>query len=619
MTSFLSRQSNVPAEVSSFIGRERELAEVARMLRLHRLVTLSGAGGAGKTRLALHAATNELAEFGGGVWLVELASLTAPEFVIGAIAKVVKAPDATVNSPLDTLGDFLGEKRLLLVLDNCEHLLGECAHTVANLLARCPELTVLATSREPLSISGESVLRVPSLALPDSAQTAAHGDHERLLQYDGVRLFVERAQAAEPSFHLTDVNAAAVVDICRRLDGIPLALELAAVRVRGMGVAYLDTRLDDRLRLLSRSGHTGEPRQRTLRALIDWSYSLLTKREQAALRRLSIFVGSFSREAAESVCAAEHDDTGHQEMSVADDVLEDLTRLVDKSLAQFDLGTGRYRLLETIRLFGREELEKTGETRDVNRRHFLYYLTLAEDGGSLIGGPRQVDWFARLEMERDNFRAALMWAIGVGRANEAATMALGLWRFWHARTYQREGVRWLEQILALDATEPLPDALRARLFNALGVLAHRAARFDDAQAYHAEALRLWTAAADQVGMARAYFDIGWQHFDQVEVELARQSVSESLSLAEGIGDRRMIANALLLGAIVDTQSGRTGNVIPNVERSLSIWRELEDTDNLATTLAALAVAYRQIGDYERAKRPWRSPFGCTSNWGAMAI
>lgn len=603
MTSFLSRQSNLPAQVSSFIGRERELAEVARLLQMHRLVTLTGAGGAGKTRLALHAASDELAEFSGGVWLVELAPLAAPDFVIGAIAKALKAPDATVNSPLDTLSVFLSEKRLLLVLDNCEHLLGECAHTVAHLLARCPALTVLATSREPLSISGETVLRVPPLTLPDSAQTAAHGDHEQLLQYDGVHLFVERAQAAEPSFHLTDVNAAAVVDICRRLDGIPLALELAAVRVRGMGVAYLDTRLDDRLRLLGGNGHTGEPRQRTLHALVDWSYSLLTEREQAVLRRLCVFVGSFSREATEAVCVGEYENAGRQEAGTSDDVLEDLMRLVDKSLVQFDQGAGRYRLLETIRLFGREQLDATGETQDVNRRHVLYYLALAEHGGSLIGGPRQMDWFARLELEHDNFRAALLWAIDAGRANEAATMALGLWRFWHARTYQREGLRWLERILALEATDSLPDALRARLLNALGVLAHRAARFDDARAYHAEALRIWTAAADQAGMAQALFDIGWQHFDQVDVESAKQRALESLSLAESVGDQRLIASAMLLAALADIQSAKAVSAIPDVERSLSIWRELEDTDNLATTLAVLAAAYQQIGDHERAKPP----------------
>ena len=598
MSSASSHRHNLPAQVSSFIGRKGEMEEIARLLRRHRLVTLTGVGGAGKTRLALRAVASELDEFEDGVWLVEMASLVAPELVVGAIARAAGAPSATADDPLAVLARFLSGQRLLLVLDNCEHLLVECARVVAHLLSRCPDLVVLTTSREPLALAGEAVLRVPPLSLPEEARPL---DAEHALAYDAVRLFAERAQAAEPSFRLSEVTAESVVEICRRLDGIPLALELAAGRVRGMGVAYLNAHLDDRFRLLAGADAGAEPRQRTLLALVDWSYSLLSPRERVVLRRLSAFTGGFSAEAAEDICAGPYDGPdGRVEIGPAD-VHEDLTRLVDRSLAQLDHTTGRYRLLETIRLYARARLDETGETNEAQRQHFGYYLRLVEGGESLIGTVDQEAWFIRAEQEHDNFRSALGWAIDATQVDDAARIALALWRFWHLRTYQREGLRWLEQILAADATRTLPDAFRPRLFNALGVLAHRAARFDRATRYHAEALRLWTAAGDRVGMAQALFDMGWMYFDQVQLEPAKQSARESLALAESVGDRRLIASALMLSALLDVNLDAAGVTIPNIERSLAIWRELGDLDYLATTLALLAVAYQQTGDHERAK------------------
>jgi non-specific serine/threonine protein kinase len=599
-----SHRHNLPAQVSSFVGRSHELEELARLLRQHRLVTLTGVGGAGKTRLALRAVASEADRFRDGVWLIELARLTAQELVVGAIARVVGAPTAQAESPLDALGRFLSGKRLLLVLDNCEHLLAECARVVASLLARCPALTVLTTSREPLAIAGEVVQRVPPLSLPDLPGQKHPLDVEQLLDYDAVHLFVERACAAEPSFRLSHVTAEAVVEICQRLDGIPLALELAAGRVRGMGVAYLSARLGDRFRLLHGADPSSEPRQRTLLALVDWSYDLLSTREQAVLRRLSTFMGGFSAAAAEAVCSGSYDGSEGSNRRIevnGDDALDGLTRLVDKSLVQFDQASERYRLLETIRIYAVERLDEASETNEARREHFAYYLRLAERGEPRIGTADQEAWFRQAEQEHDNFRSALCWALEVGREEDAARIALAVWRFWHLRTYQREGLHWLELILALDAEHPLPEALRPRLFNALGVLAHRAARFDRAARYQAEALRLWTAAGDQVGMAQALFDMGWMYFDHVRLEPAEQCAGESLALAERVGDQRLIASALILSAVIATNSAAARDAIPNIERSLAIWRELGDLDYLATTLALLAVAYQQTGDHERAK------------------
>lgn len=604
MSSLLSRTTNVPAGVSSFIGRERELEEIARLLRLHRLVTLTGPGGTGKTRLALHAVAAEVDAFRDGVWLVELAPLITPELVTETIAKVL-VPSATLpasdSSPLGRLCAFLRTKHLLVVLDNCEHVIAACAQIVAGLLARCPDVRVLATSREPLGIAGEWIQRVPPLSLPNLSQSINPEDYEHWLRYDAIRLFVERAQAAEPSFRLTAVNAAAVVELCRRLDGIPLALELAAVRVRGMGVAYLGARLDDRFRLLTGGDRSIAPHQQALHTSLDWSYSLLSESERVVMRRLGVFIGSFSLEAAEAVCTGEYVTRDERVMIPRDTVVEHLLQLVNKSLIQFDQESGRYHLLETIRLYARKRLEEAGESEDVHYRHFEYYLHRAESGVSLVGTAGQEGWFARIEQEHDNFRAALAWALDGNQTDEAARMALGLWRFWHARTYQQEGLHWLEQIIALDADHPLPDALRPRLFNALGVLAHRAARFDRATRYHTEALRLWTTADDRAGMAQALFDMSWQHFDQVELEPAKQYARESLALAESLGDKRLVASALMVSAVIDVNLEAAGDAITPIERSLALWRELGDLDNLGTTLALLAVAYQQTGDHERAK------------------
>ncbi|HEX8983335.1 MAG TPA: LuxR C-terminal-related transcriptional regulator [Ktedonobacterales bacterium] len=594
--------TNLPTPISTFIGRERALGEIARLLTRERLVTLTGPGGTGKTRLALRVAASELAAFPDGVWLVELAPIATPELVAETIAKVAHVTGDGAAPLLEALAHGLAKMRLLLVLDNCEHLLGECARIVAYLLARCPALAVIATSREPLAIGGERVVRVPPLELPASSEPL---DEERLLTFDSIRLFLERAQAAEPSFRFSSVTAPAVVEICRRLDGIPLALELAAMRVRGMGVAYLGARLDDRFRLLTAGAHATEPRQQTLNAAVAWSYDLLSERERVVMRRLGVFAGDFSPEAAEAVCISAGEDTSDATGSVFDI----LTRLVDKSLVQFDQSTGLYRQLETIRLYCQHQLDAAGEQNHLRRQHFAYYLNLAEDGAALLGGPGQLGWFARLEQEHDNYRAALSWAIAEEHAEDAARLALSLWQFWHARTYQREGMRWLEQALALEPRHPLPPAMRARLLNALGSLANVARRLDRSKAYHEEALRLWTAAGDQAGMAQALCDLGWVFFEEVNIEEAMRYADEGLPLAEVSGDKRLLAHALLLKGLLETQHDFTGSADPaqmrraaaTLERSLAIWRELGDQSSEAATQATLAANYAGLGDDERAK------------------
>ncbi|HEX9069323.1 MAG TPA: LuxR C-terminal-related transcriptional regulator [Ktedonobacterales bacterium] len=598
MTAMVTHPSNLPAQVSSFIGREHELAEITDLLRSHRLITLTGPGGAGKTRLALQAARAEVGSFRDGVSLVELASITVPDLVCGSIMKAVSAPETGADSPLDTLSLFLSSKQLLLVLDNCEHLLNECAQVVAHLLARCPDLTVLTTSRESLGIGGERVLRVPPLDLPAPSASLTL---DELLAFDGVRLFVERARAAEPSFRFTEVSATPVVDICRRLDGIPLALELAAVRVRGMGVAYLEARLDDRFKLLTGGDRSGEPRQRTLNATVAWSYSLLGERERVVLRRLSVFAGGWSVEAAEAVCAGDYvGEQGQLTISV-DEVLESLTQLVNQSLLQLDQGTNHYRMLETIRLFGLQRLAEAGERDSLYQRHCAYYLRLAEDGASHFGGYGQQGWLMQLEHEHDNLRAALGWVIGLGHTGDAARLGLSLCRFWQLRAYQVEGLRWLQQIRALEAVSPLEARLRPRLLSAIGSLATATRQFDLAETCQTEALRLWTHACDHAGMAIAWREIGWLRFDEACVGDAISAAREALAHAEQTSDEWLFASVLHLFATASVESGQVDAALPALERSSTIWRSLGDLESLASSLAVHARAFEQQGDFERAK------------------
>ncbi len=595
-----TRKYNLPAPASSFIGREQELIEIRQSLHEHRLITLTGTGGTGKTRLALQAAIAELDHFSDGAWLIDLAPLTVSELVLETIAKVLMLPEATDPSPLERLGVFLQDRHLLLVLDNCEHVIEECARIVAYLLACCPRLTLLATSREPLLINGEVILRVPALSLPDPSQPV---DRARFLHYDALRLFVERAHAADPLFRLTDGNAEAVAEICRHLDGLPLALELAAVRVRGMGVAELLQRLDQRFQLLRDGDRTALPRQQTLHAMIDWSYRLLPEPEQVVLRRLGIFVGAFDIQAAESICARASLGENELALITPETIQHHLLQLVNKSLLQFNQESSRYRLLESIRLFALEQLAEVGETLALRHQHLVWYLQRVEYAVPGLSHSRPEVWFTQLEAEHDNLRAALDWAIESGKAEEAARFALALWPFWHSRLFQREGLRWLERILLMDGNASQSMALRPHLLNALGVLSHTMRKFDQAARYYAEALRLFHERGDRAGLAQALFDLGWKQFEEMKLAQARGSAAESLVLAREVGDQPAIARALLLGALAATE-GDLGDevidIIPAVEESLAIWRALGDSGNTALALSVLARAEEKRGNYERA-------------------
>jgi len=453
--------NNLPLELSSFVGREKQLAEVGRQLDANRLLTLTGSGGCGKTRLALAVAREMVEGFEDGVWQVELAPLVDPSLVPQAVASTLGLRDQPGRSPTEALSHHLESRNVMLVLDNCEHLVEACATLAEALLRYCPQLRVLATSREALGITGEVAWPVPPLSLPDLRRLP---DIESLPSYESARLFMERAAAVRPAFALTEHNAPAVAHICYRLDGIPLAIELAAARTKVLSVEEISERLDYSFELLTSGGRTAMPRQRTLYATMDWSYELLLDEERALFRRLSVFSGGFALGAAESVCAGED--------LVRGQVLVLLSRLVDKSLVAMREvgGETRYRLLETVRQYGKEKLDESGEEDEVGRRHAGYCVGIAEEAEQKLGEPNQARWLVWLEAEHDNIRAALSFSLGEGgEAGEGVRLAAAMWPFWFARGYLSEGRRWLES--AVSRTAPAGTLSRAKALNGAGWLA----------------------------------------------------------------------------------------------------------------------------------------------------
>jgi len=494
--------NNLPLERTSFVGRERELADVKRLLSERRLLTLCGPGGAGKTRLALAVSRDIAEEFRDGVWWVELAPVADPELVPWTVAQAVGAREALDPSPTEAIVGHLKDRKALLILDNCEHLVEACADLADALLGACPDLTLLATSREPLRVQGETNFMVPSLSVPDPGRALST---EELAGYEAVRLFVERAGAVDSGFELTERNAPGVTRLCNKLDGIPLALELAAARIRVLTAEQILEKLEDPLGLLTTGSRTAAARHRTLRATLQWSYDLLSDAERTLFRRLSVFVGGFTLEAAEEVCGGE----GIEEY----EVLDLLGRLVDKSLVVAeagDEGALRYGMLEPVRKYALERLGQDGEAEETRLRHAAHYLVLAETAEPELLGPDQGLWLRRLRSEFANLREAHAWSLepgeGEGRARLRLRLAAALWRFWAAQRFE-EGKAWLQTALERDPGG-FP-ALRAKALGALGFILLFQQDYERAIAALEEAMALYEELGDSSGAAFALGNLGW--------------------------------------------------------------------------------------------------------------
>ena len=522
-----TRRHNLPEQLTSFVGRIRELAEISRLLDSTRLLTLTGAGGCGKTRLALQTATDRLDQYANGAWVVELAPLSDADLVVQTVATALDVREGAGRTLNDALTERLHGQHLLLVLDNCEHLIEACADLAARLLRAAPNLRILTTSREGLGVSGEVVWRVPSLSLPEAAEMPAP---DALLDFEAARLFVERASAVEPSFVVTSANAGPMAEVCRQLDGIPLAIELAAARVRVLSVDEINVRLKDRFRLLTGGSRTAVARQRTLAATVDWSYELLSDSERRLLCRLSIFQGGWTLDAAEDACA--------DEAIAREDILDASARLVDKSLVVVEddaAGGRRYRFLETVRQYARERLNQTEETLTWRDRHLEFFSALARRAAPELTDRHQASWLARLQVDHDNLRAALEWCLlqsdRPARRDQALELAGNLFWFWVKRGYLVEGHQWLTRALAIGAGSP--PGLRARVLAGLANTAYFQGDIAGASTYAQQTTALAREAGDR---ATTSFSLGLQAITAAEkgeiglaIELAGESQSEAVA------------------------------------------------------------------------------------------
>ena len=558
----------LPVQLTSFVGREEELEEVAKLIRGARMVTLAGVGGAGKTRLAVHTAAELLPEFPDGCWLVELAPLTDPSRIASTAATTLGIPEKPSEDPLDTVAAWMSDKDLLLMLDNCEHLIDEAARFAERILEAGRGVTVLATSREMLGVPGEYPYQVKSLSWPRSGDQPSRA---ALLRYPAVRLFAERAELARRGFRITADNAEAVVEICDRLDGIPLAIELAAARLRMMKTAQIAERLDDRFKLLTGGSRTVLPRQQTLQAAIDWSYELLPDNERALFARLAVFMGGFTLDAAEIVCS---DPPLSQEA-----ILDLLSNLVDKSLVQVeDHNSGlRYRMLETLRQYARARLSESEEVASTRQEHAIYFRSLAEEAEQNLRSAEEEHWFSRLDAELDNLRQAMGWALESGEGVLAQATAGALYRYFMYRFRSTEGQEWAEAAVA--ASEE-PNAERAKVLLAAGTLAQTGRNLDISMKYLdlsietaraigndailgaalnnraiisegmgmiEEAERLWLEnlelsqrREDPAGETIAMINLSSAAMDVEDYELAAERATRALAVASGFGSERLI-------------------------------------------------------------------------------
>lgn len=581
--------NNLPSQLSSFIGREREIAKVKQLFSTTRLLTLTGSGGCGKTRLALQAAAEQLPAFDDGVWLVELASVSDANLLAQKVAFALNLREQLGRPLVATIADYLQNKHLLLVVDNCEHLITPCAELVDTLLRGCPHLRILATSREALRTAGEISLRVPSLSLPDRSRLPSP---ESLAQYEAIRLFTERAAAALPTFTLTSQNAGAVVQVCHRLDGIPLAIELAAARIRVLPLEQIAKRLDDRFQLLTAGIRTNLPRQQTLKATMDWSYDELSTQERIVLRRLSVFASGFVLEAAEAICAGD----GVR----PDEVLDPFSRLVEKSLVEVENETAslRYRLLETVRQYSRGKLRESGEAGRFHTQHRDWYLELAERIEPELQGPEENRWLDRLDLEHDNLRAALAWSFSNKERDAALRLAGALGWFWFTRGYWSEGREWLEGALARSSGDA--TAARAKALYRAGFLAWRLGDYGQAVALSEESLTLCKKVGDDWGGAFSLQTLGAVARYQGEYARAEALHEESLRIFRGLREKWGIAFALSFLGLVAYRQGSYERATALYDESLSLFRGLRQQWGTAIALHNLGIAQCCQGNYAQA-------------------
>lgn len=587
MRSLDARRHNLPVQLTRFIGREREMSDLKKGLETNRLLTVSGPGGGGKTRLALQVAADLVDRYSDGVWLVQMAAVAEPALVPRVVASALEVREQPGRSIVATLRETLAPKTLLLLLDNCEHIAAACAQLVTDLLVACPDVRVLVTSREPLGLRGEMIWRVPVLSTPNALTSATA---EAVNKFEAVQLFVDRAHSADAGFELTDDNAATVAAICYRLDGIPLALELAAARVQALTVDEISTRLRDRFRLLTSASGTALPHHRTLRAAIDWSHDPLTELERALLRRLSVFTGGFTLAAAERVCASG--------AIKPDDVLELLSGLVMRSLVLLERPglQGRYRLLETVREYALEKLVAAGEEGILRNRHLAWYIGFAERAEPELRGSEQHLWLDRLDADLDNFRAAFGWSLLTKDPADALRLAAALLEFWVIRADWSEGRRWVEEALRLPGE--VDDSLRMKALRAAGELSDVLSDYPRAMAHFEASLAVARKLGDRRGIAAALLGLAHEAQRVGTFAATRPLVQESVALLRELGDEPSLARSLGGLAWLEAHYAVARSLW---EENLAIRRRLGNRESVGWSAINVGLAAQGAGDYAAAR------------------
>lgn len=652
-----STRNNLPVQLTPLIGRDQEIAAVKELLLSEgvRLLTLCGPAGIGKTRLSLQVAAELIPHFEDGVYFVPLAPIRHARFVVSAIAQALDLKEVQGQLLDSQLREYLESRRLLLLLDNFEQVI-EAVSIITSLLAACPQLKILVTSRSVLRIAGEQQFSVPPLALPNLEQLP---DPEVLSQHAAIALFIERARAVNPFFRLTAENAAAIAEICHRLDGLPLAIELATARLKVLSPQALLARLSSRLALLTEGARNLPEHQQTLRKTIDWSYDLMELAERALFSRLGVFAGGCDLEAIEAVCRSSLG--GGDEHSSQVSLLNILASLLDKSMLLRDQpardlagGEPRFRMLETLREYAIERLAASGELEEIRRRHAAYYLNLAERAEPELVGPKQAIWLARLEEEHDNLRAALQWAIERSEPEMALRLAAALWRFWHVHGHLSDGRRWLETALAQSCSQHTParvkalcgagwiecvqgDIEQARRFfeeslelarklndrqgiglalTGVGRMVHLQGDYDRAVALYEESLTLFRALSDSEAMAWTLTRLGILALEQGNHTRAMELFEESLEHFRAVGYRWGITWSLIYLGNAMLEQGNYKGATALFEESLASFRELGDKESMATSLANLGRAAFYQGDVEQAAARYKESLALYQDLGA---
>jgi predicted ATPase/DNA-binding XRE family transcriptional regulator len=579
--------TNLPAALTNFIGREKEQAEITKLIAKNRLVTLVGTGGIGKTSLSLQVGQKLLDDFPNGVWIVRLDSLTDPALVPPTVAYVFDIRGVSENPILERLIFALRTKSTLLILDNCEHLLESCAQLVTTLLTDCPNLKILTSSREALGVAGEALYHVPPLALPDVRKLL-----EKFREYESVRLFEERAQLVQMNFALTLENAYHVAEICQCLDGIPLAIELAAAHVNMLSTEQIAARLNENFNVLTSDGRLPLPRHQTLRASMDWSWNLLSDSERILLRRLSVFAGSWTLDAAAAICSVE---------GVASDLIPDLlSHLINKSLVVVEHTSeeSRYRLLETICQYADEKLFEIEDARDLRGRHLDYFIQIAEQGFEELRGPNDLLWLEKLEIEHDNFRAALGWAISSPHVDPQKALQLSgaLYEFWILHGHS-EGYRWLAE--ALKTTPDAPTAYYCRALFGIAQLSYRIGKFNEASEYSENALTTARQLDIPALIIESLFVRAFlMRANQAEAE---KLITEALALARATENKYLLSGGLLYSIIIINRFKKGGEAMKMAHEAYEMARSLGNTGQIAGSLFRLGTLKGSQGNYKEAR------------------